>query len=347
VTALADPRCFAATTSDPAVGLAATWVKAASAPQRDWASPQLAAWLRIRVAEGRDEEIVRSLHAATSPAVYRCLWDSLDRALSPDPGAGVVALPFAFPLLIVTGGRAPVTLSGVLRDIGRVRGALEVSGVLGQVSNFGLGNALCSLPALESVQPSRLYALAREIFPGVLDLPPTDISVTTSDEQVHLRFLLGAALTPAHAPTFLETGSAIATWGMALTRELSEQLQAEGLSVLPIPRPPATLLRAQELGRRAREELALQAFVSSTLRRFRAELGEPDVTVAALDSVAIGVRLASPFVENRVDVHEWALHPLDDLEDIAASILGLLRECRVENVEVLPSVVSAQAWEKQ
>jgi hypothetical protein len=71
------------------------------------------------------------------------------------------------------------------------------------------------------------------------------------------------------------------------------------------------------------------------------------VTVAALDSVAIGVRLASPFVENRVDVHEWALHPLDDLEDIAASILGLLRECRVENVEVLPSVVSAQAWEKQ
>jgi hypothetical protein len=346
VTALADPRRFATGTANPAVSLASDWLGAASR-RRDPASPELASWLRNRAAQGRDEEIAQSLRAATSPEIYRCLWESLVQAVSPEPRTGVVALPFAFPLLIVTGGRAPVTLSGVLGDIGRVRGVLEASGVLGQVSNFGLGNALCSLPALESVQPSRLYALAREIFPGVLDLPPADISYATSDEQVHLRFLLGAGLTPAHAPTFLETGSAIATWGMALTRELSEQLQVGGLSVLPIPRPPAMLLRAQELGRRAREELAFQAFVSSTLRRFRAELGEPDVTVAALDSVAIGVRLASPFVENRVDVHEWALHPLDDLEDIAASILGLLRECRVENVEVLASVVSAQAWEKQ
>jgi hypothetical protein len=251
VTALADPRCFAATTSDPAVGLAATWVKAASAPQRDWASPELEAWLRIRVAEGRDEEIVRSLHAATSPAVYRCLWDSLDRALSPDPGAGVVALPFAFPLLIVTGGRAPVTLSGVLRDIGRVRGALEASGVLGQVSNFGLGNALCSLPALESVQPSRLYALAREIFPGVLDLPPTDISVTTSDEQVHCASCSARSL-PAHAPTFLETGSAIATWEWRLPA--SCPIASGGGAVRASDsRPPATLLRAQSwAGVRAR-----------------------------------------------------------------------------------------------
>ena len=264
--------------------------------------------------------------------------------MSPDAGAGVLALPFAFPLLIVTGGRAPATVPSVLADVGRVRDVLEGSGVLGQARNFGLASGLCSLAALESLPPSRLYALAREVSPGVLDLPPAEIAVTTGDEQVHLRFLLGAALTPAHAPTFLETGSAIAVWGMALTRELSEQLAVEGLSVLPLPRPPATLLHAQEVGRRAREELAYQAFVSRVLRRFRAEVGEPEVTVAALDSAAIGVRFASRFTPDRVDVHAWPLHPLDDLPEVVASILGLLQECRVQNVEVVPRVLSAREF---
>ncbi len=225
-----------------------------------------------------------------------------------------------------------------------MREVLEAGGVLGQTRNFGLGNPLCSLAALESLPPSRLYALAREAAPGALDLPPAAIAVTTGDEAVHLRFLLGAALTPAHAPSFLETGSAIATWGMALTRELAQQLRVEGLSVLPIARPPAALLRAPELGRRAREELAYQAFVSRVLRRFRAEIGEPDVTVAALDSAAVGVRFASALIADRVDVHAWALHPLDDLGEVTASILGLLRECRVQNVQVLPDVVPAEGF---
>jgi hypothetical protein len=344
VPTLPDPRCFAATTDDPLVRLAAQQASAASAPQRDWVCPEVIARLRVCAAAGRDDEIAASLRAATSAPVYRCLWESLTRAVLPDSSAGLLALPFAFPLLIVTGGRAPARVPAVLADAERVRDVLGASGVLGPARNFGLGNGLCSLAALESLPPSRLYGLAREISAGVLDLPPAEIAVTTSDEQVHLRFLLGAALTPAHAPTFLETGSAIAAWGLALTRELSEQLRVEGLSVLPIPRPPAALLRAQELGRRAREELAFQAFVSRALRRFRAEIGEPDVTVAALDGPAVGIRLASELIEDRIDVHAWALHPLDDLEEIAASVIGLLRECRVDNVQVLPGVASAEAF---
>lgn len=332
VTALADPRRFATATAGPPPGRA---------------SPDLASWLRDLAARGRDDEIAHSLRAATSPPVYRCLWESLIQALTPDAGAGVAVLPFAFPLLIVTGGRAPASVPAVLADTGRVRAVLEASGALGPVSNFSLSNGLCSLRTLEQVQPSRLYALVREMLPALLDLPPAELVVTASDEQVHLRFLVGAAVTSAHAPTFLETGSAIATWGLALTRELSEQLRTEGLSVLAVPRPPAALLRAQELGRRAREELAFQAFASSALRRLRAEAGEPRVSVAALDSIAIGVRFASPFAGQRVATHEWALHPLDDLDEIGASILGLLRECRVEHVEVLPGVLSAAEFGPQ
>jgi hypothetical protein len=344
MTSLSDPRHFAPASADPLVRLAAECLDAASAAQREPACPELIAPLRERLSAGRDAEIATSLAGATSAAVYRCLWEALIRAVSADADAGVHALAFAFPLLIVTGGRAPAQVPGVLADIARVRAVLADHGILGQAGNFGLGNGLCSLAALEALAPSRLYALARGAAAALPDLPPAPIDVTGGEEQVHLRFLPGAALTPAHGPSFLETGSAIAVWGMALMRELSQQLQVEGLSVLPIPRPPADLLRAAQIGRRAREELALQAFVSRALRQWRAEVGEPDVTVAALDNAAIGVRFASSLIRDRTDIHAWALHPLDDLPEIAAAILGLLRECRLGAVRTLPGVVPAPAF---
>jgi len=341
---LPDPRAFAAQTDNRLVQLAQGCLRRAAPARRDLACPEVVTHLRDCLARGRDEDIAASLAGATSAAVYRCLWESLASALAPPGGTSVAAVPFAFPLLIVTGGLAPATVPGVLADGVRVREILEASGALDRSRSFGLANALCSLAALESVAPSRLFALAGEVASGALDLPPAEIHVATRDEQVHLRFLLGAMLTPAGAPSFLETGSAVAAWGMALTRELSHQLRVEGLSVLPIPRPPVALLRAPQSGRRAREELAFQAFVSRVLRRFRGEVGEPDVTVAALNSPAVGVRFASGLVDDRVAIHAWSLHPLDELEDVAASILGMLRECRLENVRVLPEVVPADAF---
>ena len=342
---IADPRSFTAAASDPLVALAELSL---AAPNRQ--SSAVAALIeRYRAAlRARDDAAIHaSWRAATSPVVYRCLWESLNRALEPraDETADVCAQLFAFPLLVVSGGVAQVNaVPGVLPDIARVQSALERGGALGQARNFALGNALVAPQALESLLPSRIYALARKMTSGLLDLPPAAIAVTTPEEQVHLRFILGAAITPASAPSFLETGSAIASWGMAVTRELADQLRVEGLSTLPILRPPTTLLRALEAGRRAREELAFQAFVSRVLRRFRAEVGEPEVTVAAIDSGAIGVRFASPFIENRVEVHQWALHPLDDLREVESAILVLLRECRIERVEVLGGVVDTRAF---
>jgi hypothetical protein len=131
---------------------------------------------------------------------------------------------------------------------------------------------------------------------------------------------------------------------MPLTRELAGQLGVEGLSILPIARPPQSWLNARVVGIRAREELSLQAFVSRVLRRFRAEIGEPEATIAALDSGTIALRLASPFVEDRVDIHRWTPHWLDDVNEIAQAMLSLLAECRVDNVDVLPTVVPEQAF---
>ncbi len=341
---LAHPRRYAISSNHPAVKLAEQSLASAAALQPEVRQTPLVAYFRDVLERKTDQAIPQVLAEATSPAVYRCLVQALDAALRPAPAgdADVRLQLFALPVLIVTGGAAGMVVPAVLPDVSRVRQVLEESGVLGRVRNFGLGNALCSLGALESVPFQQIYDLAQAIPVGAeatLDLPPAEIRAGSADEEVHLRYLVGAALTPADAPSFLETGSAIATWGLPLTRELAEQMRVPGASVLPIPRPPATLLAARASGFIAREDLALQAFVSRALRRSRAEVGEPDTTLAALESGAIGVRFALPFVENRVDVHRRLLHPSEELDEVERGILGLLEECRVAPVQVLEQLV--------
>lgn len=341
----ADPRCFATTSDDPLIALAQAWQDAAAAAQREAPPAALVGRLRQALERGLDEEIAGALAQATSPAVYRCLARSLDDAANrAPPGAGGVALQlFAIPLLVVTGGRTGAVVSGVLSDVERVRGVLQESGALGPLRSFGLGGALCDLHALQRVPASRIHALRSggDAFSiSDLQLPPADMRAASEDEEVHLRFLVGASVSAPNAPSFLETSSAIATWGMALTRELAAQLQADGATVLPIPRPPATLFAAQSAGCIAREELSLQAFVSRELRRFRAQVGEPEAALAALDSGNLGLRFVSPFVEKHVAVHRRALHPSEELREVVDGVLGLLAQCRVARVEVLPGIVA-------
>jgi hypothetical protein len=352
---LADPRCFAPSSDNPYCGIAQRWINRPSASRHGAVCPELGERYRQALEASRDGEIADSLQAATSPAIYRCLWASLVRALDGNGRESrvPVARVFAIPLLIVTGGKGNLTVSGVLPDIGGVQKVLEQNGALGPTRNFGLSNALCALETVAQVPLSLIYSIGQDSSGAgaaattgfaALDLPPSDLIVTGTDESVHLRFLAGAAVTAADAPSFLETGADVGAWGMPLTRELSAQLQVDGLSILPIARPPQGWLSAQFTGRRSREELSFQAFVSRVLRRFRAEVGEPEATIAALDSGTIALRFTSPFVENRIEIHRWALHALDDVSEIAQEMLDMLAECRVDNVEVVPKVVPERVF---
>jgi hypothetical protein len=337
-----DPRCFAPANDDPFVAYALTQVP--DATQREQPPAALVRAYRDALDRNAEDGVRRSLRNATSAEVARRLWLGLDRAISASCSKpeGLALRAFAIPLLVVTGGRAGASISGVLPDVRRLQRVLEDGGALGPSRNFGLSNALSALDALEAISFRQLRALqcdAAQDGMAALDLPPAGVHTATSDEEVHLRFLVGAGVTPAAAPSFVETASAIGNWGMALTQELAGQLRADGLSVLPIPRPPASILLAQSIGTIAREELALQAFVSRTLRRFRAEVGEPDAAVAALASGGLGVRFTSPFVENRVSVHRRGLHATEDLDEAGRSVVSLLEECGIGNVAVLPDVV--------
>jgi hypothetical protein len=174
-------------------------------------------------------------------------------------------------------------------------------------------------------------------------LQPEPISVAGSREQVHLRFITGAGITPEHLPSFLESASNIGTWGMAMTKELARQLAQSGLEILPMPRPPQPLLTAAHAGRRAQLEAALSLFLGNTLRKFRMAVGDPEAVLSAhkLDSGAGELRLSlsTPFDDSLFEGFAWPLQPQDDAAEVSQLFQTVLAECRVPSVTVLQQVL--------
>jgi len=294
--------------------------------------------------EAGDDAGIRLALAAQPPAraqrVARLLAAALDAQ-----GVGIGLRFFAIPLVIVAGARKPCTVQGALPEVHVLRGLLEQHGAVGVTRNFGLGNALVSAEALDALSPSALWRAAGDPAQRApLDaLQPEPIQVAGSREQVHLRFITGAGITPQHLPSFLESASNIGTWGMAMTKELARQLAQSGLEILPMPRPPQPLLTAAHAGRRAQLEAALSLFLGNTLRKFRMAVGDPEAVLSAhrLDSGAGELRLSlsTPFDDSLFEGFAWPLQPQDDAADVSQLFQTVLNECRVPSVTVLQQVL--------
>lgn len=343
---LPDPRRYAAISSNPLAALAAEAAQQGSALQQHQAGKSLVRRVCEQLAAGDDVNIASAFAEAGSRAAYDTLRRALEIALQPEPDAAVGLRLFAVPVLFVTGGRAPVRIPGALPDVAALQKLFVDLGAVGPLRNFGLGNALISAEGLAAVGPSQQFRVGRGTVQGgveTLDLPPADIVVTSTEERVHLRFLVGAALTPADAPGFTETAGNIGAWGLAFTREVAAQMAQEGLSLLPIPRPPMSFAAALGAGLFTSRELGLQLFLSSALRGFRASVGEPNASVAAYTDGSVRVTLASPFDPSPPLEYRWPLEPGDDVATVSASILSLLAECRVGNVQIAETVWLAKA----
>ncbi len=309
------------------------------------AEDELRSEVREALIGARDEDVTAALRAAPTRAAYAKLWrtvcDVAHHAGSDQDKTAVVARIFALPLVIVTGSRRPATLPGVIPDVAAVAALFEQHGALGRTRNFGFSNALCPLETLERVKPSGVYAWTRAARAAPRELAPSAITIDEPGEQVHLRFLAGAGITPAAEPSIVETASNIGAWGMPVTRALAAQLNQPGIEVLPLVRPPLDLLRAAHAGRRAQLETAFNLFVSNAVRRFRSATGDPVAVISAHDDAEVRVGLSSPFDDAIVDGYRWPLHPLDDLERITDSITGLLEECRVNDLRFAPEILPA------
>jgi hypothetical protein len=343
---LPDPRRFAPIPSNLLVALAQQAIGPGTAMQHGKDTACLHDALEQALRNGDDLLIEEALVQSTSPAVFRVLTATLDAALRTPAAAALHLRIFAIPILIVTGGRGPLILPGVVPDVAELRGVFELHGALGPLKNFGLSGALVSSTGLAALKPATIYGRAHATGPESLlplDLPPDEIRIGGVAEQVHLRFLAGVSVTAADAPGFTETAGNIGAWGMPFTRALAAQLGQPGLSILPIPRPPMSQRQALEAGRFAECELGFQLFLTAALRKYRSRVGEAEAVVAACDDGRVRIRLSSPFDASLSQEYAWALQPGDDMGAVGNSIFSLLEQCRVASVQVAETVQPVSA----
>jgi len=316
----------------------------------DLARPRLVAGLRrmieARLDVGDDATVIEALRAMPAAASYRLFHEATARCIDTPAVAasGVVARSFALPIVIVAAGTRPARIGGELADIGALQALFERSNALGPTRNFGMSNALCTLEDLERLSPLALYRSVRNVAAGEIgeSLPPTGIDVAMGQEQTHLRFLVGAGVTPVAAPGFAETAANIGTWGRDCAKLLADQLTAPGVQVLALPRPPRDLLTAPHVGRCAQLETALNLFASNAVRKLRRAVGDPVVIVSAHENAEIRVTLSSPFAQDLVEGFPWPLHPLDDLAVIERTVSELFSDMRVNDVRIVERVLPAE-----
>lgn len=338
---LPDPRSFDAGKKSR-LGEAVDEIVAAPPAVKTSLLRQLSERISVMLVNGDEPRVREALASPSSTPACRALLRALELALSPkgDEG-GVNVRVFAIPVLFVVGGAPAARVSGVVPDVDEIRSLFETAGTLGHCRNFGLSNALTHLGSLESIPWSTLHAIAhRKQWNGLagLDLPPVDIPVTANRETVHLRFLVGAALTPGDVPGFIEAAGDIGRWGMQFTQLIGRQLATQEVSLLAIPRSPVGTVSAAQQGWYVAREMGFQLFLSDALRKARLGVGEPEVAITACTDQIIRVRLTSPFDDLFDHTYGWPLMLSDEFDEIESSIFGMLKEARVERIQVAPTI---------
>jgi hypothetical protein len=333
---LVDPRPYGTGANDALVARAMDAASGQGAPRSS-----LVAELRGRLKDGDDASIAAGFAAAPNQRIRLYLIDALKSAIDDpdfDDDVGLITRVFAIPTLFVTGGRPGAVVPGMLPDAAAVSALLLQHGALGQTENFGIGAALATGESLDALEPSLIFRWTRSIgddAPMERKVSGEDIVTDGTEEEVHLRFMVGAGIAPAQGLSFVESASRIGAWGVPVTRELAAQLGQEGLSLLPLPRPPRSLVLAVPAGSFALQETSLNLFASKLLRRLRSSVGEPVAVISAHAGGELRIAFSSVFDERLREGFRWRLGPFDDMNEVLSSVLALLRDCRVLDVRVV------------
>ena len=346
-----DPRRYPpATAPAPFARLFALTEERLGAPTGDAAvriDAQLGAALDALLA-GAGAALAQLFDGVPSAAVHRHLWRLLaerERAVAAD--AALRLTLFAIPVVIVTAvdGKpvAPVTLPGVVDDIAGKVAILREHRALAGNENFSLGNALVAADALALEHLPAL--LAARTLPSsaapLRDLVPAPITIGSTTEAVHLRFLVGTALAAPTADPLRE--QTIGKWGIPFAVAIARDIGTAGVSVLALPRAPQGLVSALWQGRVAQREVGAQLFASNAIRRLRASVGEPQAVLSVhgpLDGGGGEVRLSlsSPFDPREAEGFRCPLLPQDRVDDVVKMLTDLLRDCRVDSIREMPGL---------
>jgi hypothetical protein len=352
---IADPRVFPepfAASQAPLLALAAASLAAPSAASADASDRALVVELARLLGGAAGAQLVELFAAAPSVAVARQLRRRLIEAWTEascsGAGEGIAATLFALPIVIVAaspsaGDAAP--LSCVLGEPDRVAAILRDHRALGGNQTFALGNALVGADPIDLARLPELLEWQQHALAGVREPPeltPAPLATQAGQESVHLRFLLGTAVAAPGVDLFAR-GTA-AGWPMPLARELGRQLAHRGVTVLALPRAPASPPAALAQGRSAQREVSAQLFASNAIRRLRASVGEPSAVISAHRCTTapgggeLRLSLSSVFDPRQAEGFRCPVFPGETAGEVATMLLDLLRDCRVTDVRVLPGI---------
>ena len=304
------------------------------------------AWLRDAVQTGDGEWLARTFANAPTPALGRHLRRLLAEIERKDPSTtdGLATTLFAIPVIVVaaqqTSARS-VTLDAVLPDVASLAAILRDANALSGCETFALSSSLVAVDAIDIAALPALLA-ANEGHASALDLAPAPIRVEGDGERVHLRFVVGAALTAPSVDPLRE--STIARWGMRFAQALGRALAAPNVTLLALPRDAQRLVIAVQSGRAAQREVSAQLFASNAIRRLRASYGEPTAIISshvAGDAPGGGelrLSLSSPFAAKAAEGFRCPLYPYETLQEVASMLDELLRDCRVTDVRVVAGI---------
>lgn len=299
-----------------------------------------------------DGALRMALGAAPDRDAYLALWNAICGATErPEGDPALYTALFAMPVVLVCGARVPAELPCVLPETGELVQLLEKHGALGANRNTGFGNGMCATESLENVAPSAVWRAMHGMGPAP-EFPPAAVRLLRGAEEVHVRYIPGAAVCAPHAASLMETAANIGMWGMPVTRWLGPLLSPPQVQVLAVPRPPAGLLRAAWAGRRAGLGLAFNLFLSNNVRMFRSRVGEPTLVVSAHAGGELRITLSNVLDEDLTEGFAWPLHPADDVAEITKEMLSLAGDCRLESLyaveHIMPDRTSTGAvvWPK-
>lgn len=353
---IADPRVYPAAAAAPEEAQALfarveSALAAATADRADRRNGEIRASLRAMV--DRDaSQLSEVLASAPSAPVARHLWRQLEFVWrdATRRSSGIAANLFAIPVVVVVAlDRAgpAVTIPAVLNAHVLVD-LLREGDALGGAQTFTLADALAASDAFALAQWPAIRAAIALPDDASRDAarpwspPPSPIEVSATHESVHLRFLIGVAMTRADRD--LAPPARVGAWGMPLARELARALTLPGVSVLALPRAPMALLPALRVGQLASREVAAQLFASNALRKLRAATGEPAAVISAhlapdaIQGGELRLSLSSPFAPRDAEGFRCPLYPQDRVGDVAVMLADILRDCRVADIRVLPGV---------
>jgi len=240
-----------------------------------------------------------------------------------------------------------VKLPGVLPDAPALAALLRDAGEFGGAQAFALAPALAGVDAIDvATLPGHIHrmTLAEQAVAAIdpVDIEPKPIIVDGGNECIHLRFIVAAVLTaPGTNP--LRT-STISVWGIGFAQALARQLQTPRVSLLALPRPPQRLVTAVQAGRAIQREVSAQVFASNAIRKLRASVGEPTAIISAHRSAdtreggELRMSLSSAFAPREAEGFRCPIYAYESVQDVAAMLTGLLRDCRVDDVRVRAGV---------